>query len=243
MLVVSKSVPHAGTSYDPSLRADAEAITTGQDNPTASRDVAVEELSEGELEEDGMDISRSDADEGEISENSPEQMVVDQDKQGPVVDEESYEPSSDIITARHAEPEIDAAQPESNGRRTDNSTLDVVSDMPMGDTSAKTTMEEPNSSEDFASSGNTQDEEELQYPNFSIADDSDPDDYEPPEPASLAEISALEPISANSSHESFSAPSLDRDNTEVDHYPDPLSGTRNHLTPGDAAARNDPQEV
>ena len=244
MLVVTKSVPHTGTSYDPSLRADAEAITTGQDNATASGEAAVEELSEGELEEDVMAISRSDADEGEISENSPEQMVVDQDKQSPVVDdEESYEPSSDIVTARHAEPEINAAQPESNGRRTDNYTLDVVSVMPMGATSAKTTTEEPNSSEDFASSGNTQDEEELQYPNFSIADDSDPDDYEPPEPASLGENSALETTSANSSHESLSAPGLDRDNTEVDHYPDPLSGTRNHLTPSDAAARNDPQEV
>ena len=243
MLVLSKSVPYAGTSYDPSSRPDAETITTGQENLTTLAEVAAEELSEGELEEDVMDISRSDADEGEISENSPEQMVVDQDKQNLVDDEESYEPSSDIITARHAEPDVDTAQPGSNSRRTDNHALDVVSDRPMGDTSVKTTTEEPNSSEDFSSSGNTQDEKESQYPNFSMADDSDPNDYEPPEPGSLGENSALQPISANSSHASFSAPGLDQDNTEVDHYPEPLLGPHNHLTLSDAAAKTDPQEV
>lgn len=243
MLVLSKSVPYNGTSYEPSLRPDADAITSGEENSTASAEVAGEELSEGELEEDVMDISRSDADEGEISDHSPEQMDVDGDKQSPVDDEESYEPSSDIIATRHPEPGVDTAQPELNGRRADNYALDVVSDMRMGDTNAKTTTEEPNSSEDFASSGITQDEEELQYPNFSVADDSDPDDYEPPEPASLGENSALQPISANSSHASFSAPGLDQDNTEVDRNSEPLSGLRGHLTLSDTAAKTDPQEV
>ena len=190
-----------------------------------------------------MDISRSDADEGEISDHSPEQMVVDGDKQSPVDDEESYEPSSDIITTRQSEPDVDTAQPELKGRRADNYALDVVSDMRMDDTSAKTTTEEPDSSEDFASSGITQDEEESQYPNFSMADDSDPDDYEPPEPASLGENSALQPISANSSHASFSAPGFDQDNTEVDRNSEPLSGLHDHLTLSDTAARTDPQEV
>ena len=242
MLVLSKSVPYAGTSYDPSSRANAEAITTGQENPTASAEVAAEELSEGELEEDVMDISRSDADEGEVSENSPEQMIMDQDRQN-LIDEESYEPSSDIITARHAETNVDTAKPRLNSRRTHNHALEDVSDMPMVETGVKTTTEEPNSFEDSASSGNTQDEEESQYPNFSMADDSDPDDYEPPEPGSLREDSALRPISANSSHASFSAPGLDQNNTEIDRYPEPLSGSPNHLTLSDAAAKSDPQEV
>ena len=243
MLVLSKSVPYAGTSDEPSLRPDAEANTTGQENSTASAEVAAEELSEGELEEDVMDISRSDADEGEISDHSPEQMVVDQDKQSLVDDEESYEPPSDIITTRHLETDIDTAQPELNDRRADNCALDVVSDITMGDTNVKTTTEEPNSSEEFASSGNTQDEEDSQYPNFSMADDSDPDDYEPPEPASLGENSLLQPISANSSHASFSASGLDPENTEVDHYSEPLSGLHDHLTLSDIAAKYDPKEV
>ena len=190
-----------------------------------------------------MDISRSDADEGEISDHSPEQMVVDRDKQSLIDEEESYEPSSNIITTRHPEPDVDTAQLELNGRGADNYALDVVSDMPMADTSAKTSTEEPNSSEDFASSGITQDEEESQYPNFSTADDSDPDDYEPPEPASLGENSALQPISANSSHASFSAPGLNQDNAEVDHYSEPQLEVRDHLTLSDTAAKTDPHEV
>ncbi len=243
MLVLSKSVPYAGTSYEPSLRPDAEVITTGQENSTASAEVAAEELSEGELEEDVMDISRSDADEGEVSDHSPEKMVVDQDKQSPVDDEESYQPPRNIITTQHPEPNVNTGQPELNDRLADNYALDVVSDMPMGDTSVKTTTEEPNFSEDFASSGNTQEEEDSQYQNFSMADDSDPDDYEPPEPASLGENSVLQPISANSSHASFSAPGLDPENTEVDHYSEPSSGLRDHPTPSDTAAKIDPQEV
>ena len=242
MLVLSQSLPYNGTSYEPSLRPDADVVTSGQEN-SDSAEVAGEELSEGELEEDVMDISRSDADEGEISDHSPEQMVVDGDKQSHVDDEESYEPSSDVITTRHPEPDVDTAQPELNGRRADNYALDVVSDMRMGDTSAKTTTEEPNSSEDFALSGIAQDEEESQYPNFSMADDSDPDDYEPPEPASLGENSALQPTSANSSHASISVPGLDQDNTEVDRNSEPLSGLRDHLNLSDAVAKTDSQEV
>ena len=190
-----------------------------------------------------MDISRSDADEGEISDHSPEQMVLDRDKQSLADDEESYEPSSDVITTRHPEPDVDTAQPELNGRRADNHALDIVTDMPMGDTSAKTSTEEPNSPQDFASSGNTQDEQESPYPNFPMADDSDPDDYEPPEPASLEENSSLQPTSANSSHASSSAPGLDQDNTEVDHYSEPLSGLPDHLSLSDTVAKNNPQEV
>lgn len=236
MLVFSNSVPYAETTYESSLRPDAEVLFTGQENSTA------EGLSEGELEEDVMDISRSDADEGEISDHSPEQMVVDQDKQS-LDDDESYEPSSDIITARQTEPPVGTAQPEFNDGRADDYGLDVVSVMPMGDASVKTTTEEPNSSEDFASSGNTQNEKESQYPNFPMANDSDLDDYEPPEPASLGEDSALQPMSVNSSHASVSASGLDHDNTEVEHYSESRRGLRDHLTPSHTAAETDLQEV
>ena len=243
LLVLPKSVPYSGTSYEPSLLPNTEVIVTGQETSTALAEVAAEELSEGELEEDVMDISRSEADEGEISDHSPEHMVVDQDKQSHVDDEESYEPSSDIITARQPELRVDTAQPEYNGRRVDDYGLDVISDMPMGDASVKTTTEEPNSSEEFGSSGNTQDEKESQYPNFPMANDSDLDDYEPPEPASIGEDSALQPMSVNSSHASASASGLDQHNTEVEHHSESLSGLRDHLTSSDTAAKTDPQEV
>ena len=242
MLVLSKSVPYAETSYESSLRPDPEAFVTGQENSTNSAEVAAEDLSEGELEEDVMDISRSDADEGEISDHSSEQMVVDQDKQS-LVDEESYEPSSDIITTRQPEPPVGTAQPEFNDGREDDYGLDDVSDMPMGEASVKTTTGEPNSFEAFASSGNIQDEKESQYPNFPMANDSDLDDYEPPEPASLQEDSALQPMSVNSSHASVSASGLDQDNTEVEQSSESLSGLRDHLTPSHTAAKTDPQEV
>lgn len=243
LLVLSKSVPYSGTSYEPSLLPNTEVIVIGQETSAASVEVAAEELSEGELAEDVMDISRSDADEGEISDHSPEHMVVDQDKQSHVDDEESYEPSSNIITARQPELRVDTAQPELNDRRADDYDLDVVSDMPMGDASVETTTEEPNSSEEFRSSGNTQDEKESQYPNFSMTNDSDLDDYEPPEPAAIAEDSALQPLSVNSSHASISASGLDQRNTEVEHHSESLSGLRDHLTSSDTAAKADPQEV
>ena len=243
LLVLSKSAPYIGTSHEPSLRPDAELSFASREDSTASARVAAEELSEGELEEDVMDISRSDADEGEISDHSPDQMAVDQDKQSLVDDEESYEPSSDIITARQPEPPIDTSQPGFNDRRADEYGLDVVSDVPMVDASFKTTTEEPNSSEEFASSGNTQDETGSQYQKFSVANDSDLDDYEPPEPASVEEDSALQPMSVNSSHASGSASGLDQGNTELEHYPESLPGLRDHPTPSDTAAKTDPQEV
>ena len=243
MLVLSKSVPYAGTSYEPSLRPDAEISFTSRDNSIASVKVAADELSEGELEEDVMDISRSDADEGEVSDHSPEQMAVDQDKQSLVDDEESYEPPSDILTARQPEPPINTTQPEFNIRRANDYGLDVVSDMPMGDASFKTATEEPTSSEEFASSGNAPDEKESQHPNFSVVNDSDLDDYEPPEPASVEEDSALQPMSVNSSHASASASGLEQDNTELEHYSESLSGLRDRLTPSNTAAKTDPQEV
>ena len=245
LLVLSKSAPYTGTSHEPSPRPDPEISFTSHDDSTASARVAAEELSEGELEEDVMDISRSDADEGEISDHSPEQMAVDQDKQSLVDDEESYEPSSDIITARQPEPPIDTAHPVFNDdRRANEYGLDVVTDVPMDDAVFKTTTEEPNSSEDFASSGNTQDETGLQYQKFSVANDSDLDDYEPPEPASVEEDSALQPMSVNnSSHASVSASGLDQDNTELKHHSEPLPGLRDHLTPSNTAAKTDSQEV
>ena len=242
MLVLSKSVPYAKTSYESALRPDAEAFVTGQENSTASAEVATEELSEGELEEDVMDISRSDADEGEISDHSPEQMVVDQDKQS-LVDEESYEPSSDIITTRQPEPPVGTAQPEFNDGRADDYGLNDVSDMPMGEASVKITTGEPNSFEHFASSGKTQDEKQSQYPNSPIAIDSDLDDYEPPEPASLGEDSALQPMLDNSSHASVSASGMGEDNTEVEHFSESLSGFRDYLTSSHTPAKTDPQEV
>ncbi len=162
--------------------------------PLQAATTADGQLSDGEVEEDVMDISRSEIDEGELSEYSPKlpnaevlqtEILVD--------DEEGYEPASDSgVVQQH--PTQDPAP--MNGE-----ILEV--EMPDADLCSWPTNEQGAgvllSVDELDHNADPQDEEQLSHPSMSVTDDSDPDDYEPPEPALPPKVSALEPESSISS--------------------------------------------
>ena len=196
-----------------------EPIASPQKAPQPSpppQQPANEQLSDGELEEDVMDISRSEADEGEISDHSPEHIAESQDDRGSVKDEDSYEPPSDIIMSSNPGPDTSTIQPHQDDQSADAEMLDAVHDSPVADSIAVETAEEPilteqNPANADTAHANMQDEEKLSYATPSPADDSDPDDYEPPEP--FEEDSTLQPASADRSDASFSPLNIDQSHT------------------------------
>jgi len=133
-----------------------------------------------------MDISRSEIDEGELSEYSPKPPNAEVlQTQNLVNDEEGYEPPSDSGVVQ---------QPSTPERAPINGAIVEVPDAELE--SPLTNEEEAgvsSSIDEFDHKADPQDEEQLSHPSLSLADDSDPDDYEPPEPALPPKLSAVEP--------------------------------------------------
>lgn len=154
---------------------------------------ADEQLSDGELQEDTMDISRSEIDEGGLSEYRPKIPDAKVNHTHDHEDKEGYEPASkNGVIQQH--PNQDSASIKGEV---------VEIDMPDADPESFLTTEPgagfPLSIDELDHNADLQDEGQLSHPDLSLADDSDPDDYEPPEPAISPKLPANEPKTSTSS--------------------------------------------
>lgn len=141
-----------------------------------------------------MDIARSETNEGELAEYSPKlpNAEVPQTK-NLVDDEERYEPTSDSgLLQQHTTQDPAPTKGEILEVEMLDADLDswLTNEQEAG---VALSVDELNPNADL------QDEEQLSHPSLSLTDDSDPDDYEPPEPALPSKVSALEPESSISS--------------------------------------------
>lgn len=169
-------------------------------------------MSSEELEEDIMDISRSDVDEAELSLYSPDPLNELQDASGFVDDDENYEPPNEISIVQRKEPDPDAVVL-CQELETANANLPVATQNHSFADQRVELIRMPTSIEPSPAPNDTiaNDEQSQRPPSRSpsLADASDSDDYEPPEPASSGE-EALRPVqmSIAGSEQSFSPPDL-----------------------------------
>lgn len=141
--------------------------------------------SDGELPEDTMDISRSDIDEGEITEYSPESLVMQQTEAEISDHEDVYEP--------HSIPGTKSALPSEVSTRQETSQLPMLAAQDASAAQADDTVQVPQESEaasnltmEAGSAGRISTPPPSHSPPPNIIDDSD--DYEPPEPVSPVDI-------------------------------------------------------
>ena len=141
---------------------------------------------DGELAEDVMDISRSEVDEGEITDYSPEPPVIPQAEADPTEHEDVYEPPPIIDVEPTATPmpsgvdlrrEATEVVPDaSSAGATDGlAKRPQLADVSMMDLGDAVKMSAPHS----------------QSPSPSVNFTNDSDDYEPPEPVSPAEMASV----------------------------------------------------
>lgn len=188
-----KGSEKAGTPQEPTRCLQKEDPHASAP-PLQAATTADGQLSDGELEEVVMDIARSEIDEGELPEYSPKLPNAEVlSTENLVDDEERYEPASNSgLVQKHTTQDpaptegdiVEAALPDADldSWLTDKQEAGV----PLSH-------DGPNHNADL------QDEEQLSHPSLSLANDSDPDDYEPPEPALQPKVSALGPESLLSS--------------------------------------------
>ncbi len=188
----SKDTEKAGTLQEPTTTVQSENASASA-LPLQAATHADEQLSDGELQEDIMDISRSEIDEGELSEYRPKIPDAKVNHTDNHEDKEGYEPASkNGVIQRHPTQDSDPI----NGEV-------VEIDMPDADPESLLTNEPgagfPLSIDELDHNADLQDEGQLSHPDLSLADDSDPDDYEPPEPALSPKLPVNEPKTSTSS--------------------------------------------
>ncbi|KAL2043997.1 hypothetical protein N7G274_003518 [Stereocaulon virgatum] len=220
--VASQSEVSARIGYEhstpPIIEGTAQNVAALQTNPQPSHPAQTEDvqLSDGELEEDVMDISRSDADAGETSNPGPGHIAEDQIEPGLVDNEVTYEPPSDIGMSQNLKPNNDSIPLQHDDQTFDVNMPDVAQETSVSESSAEDTSEMQTSTEQTLFNANIQDADmqngdKSAHSSPSLADDSDPNDYEPPEP--FEEDQGLQSASANHSEASFSP--LNTDNIET----------------------------
>ena len=146
-----------------------------------------EQISIEDPEEDIMDMSQSEADEGEITTYSPK--LIDTEKQQDAdyeEDDESYEPPGDINIVQQHELDLTVGHAPSHGE----------SSKQLGGTNQEPITDKQDAPLAISTDGLTldadmQDRKRTSLNSPSLVDASDPDDYEPPEPSTLV----AEPIS------------------------------------------------
>ena len=177
-------------------------------NSTFSPTTTYEQLPENDLE-DVMDISRSEADEGELTEYSPSPPIAeDRQSINPVDDEESYEPPSDLPNLQLQDLDSFADRAPSDSGVAAIALPDVRIDDAPADHPKKILpqFDDENSNSD----ANMQVGKQVSDGESPVADASDLDDYEPPEPAPLVSEPILRP------HLSLSNPELSSPLTSAD---------------------------
>ena len=199
---------------DPTQPSDATAngrAIQGKDSSTQATD---DRMSLGELEKDTMDISCSDVEEAELSLYSPKPLTEDQDVLSFTGDgdDENYEPPSEIDITQRQGPDLYTVLNQDLQSAKDDSTT-MTQNRPPADQDAEL-IERPTS--DGPSSIANADKAHTERSQRSVtrspfpANASDPDDYEPPEPALLGEEeSQLVRMSSVESDKSFSPPDVD----------------------------------
>lgn len=162
------------------------------------------QMSDGELEEDIMDISRSDVDEAELSLYSPKPLTEVQDTSSPIDDEENYEPPSEINITQRQEPDPDPVLLYQDLETAKADLADQNAEDMEKLTSGKSS---PAANANIA--GDVQSQRSISR-SPSLADASDLNDYEPPEPAPLGEeVPRSAQMSSVDSEKSFSPPDVD----------------------------------
>lgn len=189
-----------------------------QENSTSSKAAlstraADDCMSDGEMEEDNMDISRSDVDEAELSLYSPNPMSEVQDVSGFIDDDENYEPPSEISITQGQKPDPHALLLHQDFETTKAKLQAATQNQPSADHDTEPvenpTSAAPSPTANTNMAGDEQPQRSLSH-SLSLADASDPDDYEPPEPAPLGEeLARPAPMPSVDSEKSFSPPDDD----------------------------------
>ena len=193
-------------------------------------------MSHGELEDEIMDTSHSDVDEGELSLYSPKAAPEAQDTSGFVDDYESYEPPSEISITQRQEPDPDGVLLSQN---LETATADLpaqTQNQPSRDLNAEHTENSISAGSSPTASVNMAGDElsrRSQSRSLSLASASDPDDYEPPEPASLGEeVPRSTHISSVNSETSFSPPDIEINDSVAHTSLDPILAVHQQVSVG-----------
>lgn len=136
-----------------------------------------------------MDISPSEADKGELFEYSPKLPNAEFLRTLQVVDKEGgFEPPDRDSVVRGELPDA-SIDPTPDDEVVEVEMLEAVYDLPLtNEREAEASL----SFDPFIHNADPQDQEQREHLTPSLADDSDPDDYEPPEPALSPEGTAIE---------------------------------------------------
>ena len=183
---VETSLPGSFDSNGPATPADPKLSGPGSSSASTSN---------GEPEEDVMDISKSDLDEGEISEYAPQSIrsVVQS-----VEAEDAYEPPSNVDVKRSPPSlpsDLRISQQHSGGKPMDHLDPSSIS-KPQDDVEDHSNHQIPEKSKVATSPTNLSEQAEnlntrpVQGDSSNKMDESD--DYEPPEPVSPSESAELE---------------------------------------------------
>ena len=173
-------------NFDPIQFGKGRAMQTKSSSARATDD----RVSDGELEEDIMDISRSDNDEAGLSFYSPKAANEVQDTSGFIDDDENYEPPSEISIIQRQEQDhdvvvlsqdLEAAEADRPAKKQNQSSTDQY-----GEQIEKPTSGDSSPAASVNRAGDEQSRRSLSQ-SASVANASDLDDYEPPEPAPLGE--------------------------------------------------------
>lgn len=202
MPVASPEVPPTAEVVDsrsPQQSQSPEAISTGQSPveiahgfayPTTSPSQTGDEHSAGEdLEEDIMDISRSELDEGESPEMRTElPEAEDQKVTGSIDDEEGYEPPTDINTLQKRKLDSTADIALSDGGLVELEIPDAMNDESSTDNQEAGF---PQNDDEVFHNADMHGEEQASQRSPSLACTSESDDYEPPEATPVVAAPAL----------------------------------------------------
>lgn len=171
-----------GISISPERLASPRAAHISP-SPSNAKD---ETPADGELEEDVMDISRSDIDEGEITELSQGSIAEALEEDSNMNDdEESYEPPSDMNTNR------DLLHGVQNDDKSTAAEYNMLDDVSMVETDSGNVLELPLNNQEVTKIIGGQHEEYSAHRSPPLIHASDDEDYEPPEPPPFAKETAL----------------------------------------------------
>ena len=199
---------------DPTQPLDAAANGTAIQDKESSTHAADDRMSLGEVEEDTMDISRSDVEEAELSLYSPKPLTEDQDILSSTGDgdDENYEPPSEIDINQRQGPDLHTVLNQDLQSAKDD-LITITQNRPLADQAAelieRPTSDGPSSTANADKADTERSQQSASRSPF-LANASDPDDYEPPEPALLGEEES-QPLRMSSveSDKSFSPPDVD----------------------------------
>ena len=144
-----------------------------------------------EVEDDVMDISRSDLDEGELPQSRGKlSYVEDQEMTDSIDDEESYEPPNDISALQQQHDISHTADDDLSDATSTKS--EIADDRPHDSSAHKHEADLPQPDDETDMQGEKQ-VPPLSQSSQSVGYASDSDDYEPPEPAPLVVEPTLPP--------------------------------------------------